>query len=174
MSQAGQNNNSGGGISSGACVSAYASMDTPNLTGSNQNATVIFDTELVDSTSSYNTSTGVFTAPATGNYHVDSYVTFYDPTHGIGSLKYGYIYVLTTQNTFRIADFDPGAAQDGAGMYSTGGSVIAPMDEGDTLSIIICLANTGVQTAGYKGVISVSNPPISNAITTFLSIRFVQ
>lgn len=48
--------------------SALLSATATNQTGNSASPTVIFDTELFDLGSNYNNATGIFTAPATGNY----------------------------------------------------------------------------------------------------------
>lgn len=48
--------------------SAYTSASYNNVTGDGTLYTVIFDTAIVNTGGAYNTATGVFTAPTTGNY----------------------------------------------------------------------------------------------------------
>lgn len=47
---------------------AYASANLSNVTGDNTGYTVLFGSTSFDNTSSYNTGTGIYTAPSTGNY----------------------------------------------------------------------------------------------------------
>ena len=50
------------------CFSAIVTLSQNNKTGDNTDYTVQFETELRDQSSNYDATTGVFTAPATGNY----------------------------------------------------------------------------------------------------------
>lgn len=51
-----------------AAFSAYISADQNNVTGDGTSYTVLYQTKIVDTTASYNTATGIFTAPLAGNY----------------------------------------------------------------------------------------------------------
>ncbi len=53
---------------------AYVSSTINNVTGTGTAYTVIFDTEVFDQNADYNTASGVFTAPVTGRYFLQSLV----------------------------------------------------------------------------------------------------
>jgi len=57
------------------CFSAYLNTGVTNQTGDGTTYTILFDTKLVDTTTSYNTGTGLFTAPVTGNYLFSANIT---------------------------------------------------------------------------------------------------
>jgi len=80
-----------------ACAySTNAGQVIPNATVT----TVLFEDKAFDTHGSYNTSTGIFTAPVAGQYKVDAHMT-YDPSGSwtIAEEAYGYIYVNGTQIT---------------------------------------------------------------------------
>jgi hypothetical protein len=60
---------------SSATFSAYLSSDMTNVTGDSTTVTILFDTTTSNVGSAYNTSTGIFTAPATGVYLFGKQVT---------------------------------------------------------------------------------------------------
>lgn len=59
-------------------VLAYLSATTAAVTGDNTLYTVIFDTEINDQGANYDNTTGIFTAPISGNYLVTGNVVFGD------------------------------------------------------------------------------------------------
>lgn len=126
---------SGGGTT---CIfSAYLSSTQSNVTGDGTVYTIPFNTALVNTGGAYNTGTGVFTAPTTGNYLFTSSVNMdgllNTHTDGIISLL-GSAY----ENRFFRCNFGAIAA---AGIVEASGSFIIPMNAGATMSVFLFVAN---------------------------------
>lgn len=68
---------------------AVVGTDIPSATGDGTQYTIIFDTVLFDTTSSYNNTTGVYTFPKTGKYLINATCMLYnvDLTHEIANLN---------------------------------------------------------------------------------------
>jgi hypothetical protein len=126
------------GASATTCIfSAYLSSTQSNVTGDGTVYTIPFNTALVNLSGSYNTGTGIFTAPTTGNYfftcsvNVDGLLTTH--TDGILSLS-GSNY----ENRFFRCNFGAIAS---SGIVQASGSVIIPMTAGQTMSVFAFAAN---------------------------------
>lgn len=107
---------------------SFLAMNTAtdaNVTGDDTLYTVIFDSEIIDKSSDYNNSTGIFIAPITGLYLLSAsvYLTGFDSTHEYGSIwlvtsngTYWGDYILLVSNTLQgqiaqvtaVADMDAG------------------------------------------------------------------
>lgn len=126
---------------------AYLSASTANnVTGDGTQYTVICDTETTDVGGNYNNSTGVFTAPVTGNYLLNFTATYQNLTSGHTNNQ---IRIITTSATFLGSFFGFGASGLG-GTYGASMSVICPMTAGDTATFI-ALAATSTKTVGFTG-----------------------
>lgn len=62
------------------CVSAYISTNIANATGDGTGVNLIFPNTFVNQATSYNTATGVYTAPIAGNYRYSIQVGFLGQT----------------------------------------------------------------------------------------------
>lgn len=117
--------------------SAYLSSTQSNVTGDGTVYIIPFNTALVNLGSAYNTGTGVFTAPTTGNYmfsctvNLEGLLTGH--TEGIFSF-YGSVYES------RFARYNMGAMAT-SGVFSSSGSFTIPMTAGDTMSVFAFVAN---------------------------------
>ena len=133
------------------CVSARLVTTISNNTGDGTIATVIFDTAETNIGSSYNTGTGVFTAPVTGNYLITAHMA---QSNSAGGLNCGVRLVTTTRTYF-------GTALDSASLgpnnwYYTSVSSIVPLAASDTAEIKIQCAG-GTKTSSSQGSASNAN-----------------
>ena len=123
----------------------FITNNTPiaNAWGDNALYTVVFDTSVVDVTSSYNVGTGVFTAPRAGNYRFCSNVAL-DANGGITSK--GEMVLLTS--TGRQVEMDSRAwvANTASNFINLQGSCIVPLALGETVELQV----EGVTAAGTK------------------------
>lgn len=149
---------SGGGISE--FFTAYLSADTGNVTGDGTYYPIICDTFLGASNANYNTTTGNYTAPATGTYMVTKTVS------GTGTFA-----ANTSFNTywngsvtlFKSYDIPPSTATTGNIVISA--SIVIPMTAGDTIGIAI-----DVDGSGAKNVLVDGGVPAAFVSTTMFSV----
>lgn len=131
---------------------AYLSTNASAVTGDGSPYTLLCDTEIFDKSSSYNTSTGVFTAPtigaAQGIYQFDVGVTL---AAGTISTSTSFIVKLqTTQFNFLPIAINPNAATISAGLTQTF-SLKAQMAPGDTAFVVITVAGLIAATVSIAG-----------------------
>lgn len=145
-------------------VNAYLNTPVTNVTGNGTDYTVIFDTETADSTLSYNTATGVFTSPATGNYLVTATVTYtsVDSTFTLGNLSIatsaaGITDMMTTQNPGKLFNVNNNYTQ------TFTGNVGLPI--GTTMTVQ-SLISGGTKTVGIQGA--------SFGNWTYLNIQYIN
>lgn len=129
-----------------AIFSAYLSSTQSNVTGDGTIYTIPFDTALVNLGAAYNTGTGVFTAPTTGNY-------MFSTTVSLSGLLTGHIegiYSLNGsnyENRFFQSNF---GAMSVAGVLSASGSFTIPMTAGQTMSVF-AFVNSGAKVVDVVG-----------------------
>ena len=104
---------------------AYQNGDVTNVTGDGTVYTTICNTEVVDSTGSYNTGTGQFTAPYTGYYQLNFGVTVYTDS--------------TTTTLLSLIDVN-GQVYNGKTNYGCTGTI----DHSTFLSTVVYAAATNV------------------------------
>ena len=96
--------------------------------------TVLFDSEIFDNASNFDTGTYTFTAPETGKYlfnvavRIDNVDTAAD---------YYTLYLITSNRNYRLAIIDPGQFAADLVYWYLNGSAIADMDASDTAYIVI-------------------------------------
>lgn len=129
-------------------VIAYNSADD---TEAGESASVEFDTEVKDQSSSFTSST--FTAPATGSYHVCAWAEI---TNDSGLTDTPKLQIITSNRTYQ---FDAGSVDDAA-LVTPGGCTDADMDASDTLTVSV---NTGLSGFVVGGG--------SSPLVTWLTIR---
>ena len=120
---------------------------------------VVFGTEIFDQSNDFNNTTGIFTAPVTGRYHL----SFTLRISNFDADATEYTWTLTTSNrTYNMAD--------GATLYRAGGdadhniffSVLTDMDANDTAKVTI-------EQAGGTAQSDILAIP-SNTFTGFLAL----
>jgi hypothetical protein len=129
----------GGGTT--ALFSAYLSANATNVTGDGTVYIIPFDTAVVNLGSAYNPSTGVFTAPVTGNYMFTATINIGGMTIAdtSGIFSFDGSGSATRESRYFRANF--GAIADG-GQISASGSYLTPMTAGDTMSVYVFVAGS--------------------------------
>lgn len=127
-------------------VSAYVSAQIPNVTGNSTPYTIVFDTEIADYTSNFNTSNGVFTAPLSGKYLIATTVRLALPP----VITTYVVQIVTSNRTYHIFRGDTDNLRDGSGLFTCSGSVLADMDAADTARIVIVVSGVGSDTVDVE------------------------
>ena len=130
----------GGGTAKTAMpsFSAYVSAPITNVTGDGTSYTVIFDSEVFDASNSFNTTTGLFTAPVTGNYFFQFYLRLQDldAAHTAGQASF----IVSTGADYPLAVNNPFAISNGSIAVVTGETVIN-LTAAQTVSVAIIVYN---------------------------------
>lgn len=146
---------SGGGFLD--AFSAYKSSPTNNATGDGTLFTIVCDTALTSS-ANYNTSTGVYTAPATGIYLFTKTICF----NGADNLVTQYI-CYWNGSAFNVRSFQQEVPLSNPGTYIFSDCIIIPMTSGDTMGI------QALASGGSKDVQIYGSVPTGGATTTLFS-----
>jgi hypothetical protein len=136
--------------SSAGKVVVMAQLATPvsNVTGDGTIYTVVFDTAPVNTSSSYNTSTGVFTAPANGNYLISGALSI----NGITSSHTAGVIIISSSTGNQIADRSNYFAEATVPAYSASFSGWASLTAGQTIQIQLQVSN-GTKVITVEGSI---------------------
>lgn len=123
--------------------SAKASSDI-TVTSPGTTRTIVFDTEITDRGSWYNNSTGIATAPVSGDYHIVAAVAFFT---GGSADTYHVDLEVNGSLAYRFGDVD--TQHHGSADQATQSvlDIIYPLDAGDTFHIEINDTSGG----GFKG-----------------------
>lgn len=114
---------------------AYLSADTGAITGDGTVATVPFNSELHDETSSFNTGTYTFTAPTTGKYLVAAQC-YVSPLAGKTSTT---MTIVTTARSYKVGMNLTPIAQGGSTVGSIQNTTLVDMTAGDTMYLTIAV-----------------------------------
>lgn len=115
-----------------ACFHAYIGSPQLNVTGDGTNYDVIFGVERYDVSSSYNATTGVFTAPVTGKYMFTSQLIIEGLTAGMTSGVYGFL-VNSGSYVGGVTYCSPYACALGGSFFSIQNTAIFACTAGDTV-----------------------------------------
>ena len=100
---------------------AYSTAGVTDVTGDGTDYIVILDTEKFDSNADYDTTTGIFTAPAAGKY----LFVYQAVMSGFSSLHTGLqIYISTTAGNLQMVYLNPGVQLNGTSFYISGSAII--------------------------------------------------
>lgn len=113
-----------------------------DVTGDGTLYTVIFGSEIFDSGSNYNPSTGTFTAPVTGRYRLSTSVALTD----CGSTFTFGLHIVTTNRTYYTYDY----VSDTNSVRQIHGNTLADMGTGDT-AVVKIVASGGTKIVNVYG-----------------------
>jgi hypothetical protein len=139
------------------CFCAIVQASGPsNVTGNGTAYTVIFDTKSFDQSTSYNTSTGIFTAPVTGRYQFNISITM---NNVLVANTLGEILLVTTLGTWKLSNANYGVMFEAfSGLQTLGlsASIIVPMTATNTAKVQLnvfgnATANIGLQNGANQG-----------------------
>lgn len=129
-------------------VMSYVNASVTNKTGNGTSYTIIFNTEIFDQHSDYNSATGIFTAPVTGKYLVTSQAQF---TNINATAYQTEIYIEATARVWRgqtQSNYINSASINTRIDYV---SAIIDMTAGDTFFIYVIAFGQGADTIGIGG-----------------------
>lgn len=135
---------------------SYRSTDIPNVTGDTTFVNPICDI-TVQNSGSYDTVTGIFTAPQSGYYLFTFINSLYNSSAEIINSAELSSKIITTSNTYNIHLYPASLDQINGGINSVwgiGGSGIIYLDSGDTAILNISGHITGVPALnlGIRGL----------------------
>jgi hypothetical protein len=127
-------------------VIAYKHATTPNVTGDGTLYQIVFNVELGDSQGNYDINTGIFTAPVTGYYLVNTSIdlTTLEPSHT--SCK---TFITTTLATYSGNSLNPWNSNWGT-TKCLNQKAFAKLRAGDTLTVSVSVSG-GPKTVGISG-----------------------
>lgn len=129
-------------------ASYYLNTSVTNVTGDSTQYQIVLDTAIFDPSSAYNTGTGVFTAPVTGNYMVTYTFTMTNVLVANNNLLALVLnqtnskqYVGNVNNPYPITE---------SGVVGFSASCIVPATAGDTITLQLIVGG-GTKTIGLFG-----------------------
>lgn len=128
------------------CFLAYVNPAVTNVTGDGTTYTILYNNEVFDQSSSFDTTTGTFTAPITGKY---TFHAVYEVTQTAAANQNSIFDLVTSNRGYELSVLNPSVATSALGFLSAGASVIADMDAADT-------ATTTLQITGGAKVVDVT------------------
>lgn len=132
---------------SGPLFSYYRNSSSNNVTGNGTVYTCLFDTAVI-SNANYNTSTGIFTAPAAGKY---LFVGKVGVASGSSGGTQGEVNVVTTGRSYRHDGNPYGNRHTASGVTSIPFAIIASMAQNDTAKVTLTVTGDGSNIADFIG-----------------------
>jgi hypothetical protein len=130
-------------------VCMYLSSSVSNVTGNGTAYTILFDSIVSGfSSSGYNTGTGIYTVPVTGNYFICTSFKFTNIINGAnGNLST----IVNNVYTSRISEYSCTAAKSPSNTFCVNGNVVLNLTAGNTVSINAQLNNGSAASVGIAG-----------------------
>jgi hypothetical protein len=129
------------------CFFAYLNATVNNVTGNGTGYTIAFNATRFDQGSNFNTGTATFTAPVTGKYLLTANC---DNTGLTAAFTQGLLNIVTTSETYQLANLDIGAAGVTLGTCNLVGSAVCNMSANDTATVTF-LVGGGTKTVNVAG-----------------------
>jgi hypothetical protein len=137
-----------------SAFSLRLTADISHVTGDGTAYTIVFPTAVFDRHS--DTASGVFTAPVTGLYQFNGFVTLSGVT---SAHTRGILQIITTARTYLLDFGSPFAMLDASGLVGVGFPCLADMTAGDTAKLAIQVNNGTKVVSMYSNLGSgASNP----------------
>lgn len=108
---------------------AYNNNNILNVTGHSTVYSIVLDSTLINTDSVYDTNTGIFTAPLTGVYQFHVTLSLIALS---ADTTYGLLELITTDRSYYLYLGNPASVRNTTDDFVVSGSVIVPMDVGDT------------------------------------------
>jgi hypothetical protein len=125
---------------------AYLNTGVNNVTGNGATYTVLLDT--IGFGSGYDTGTGLYTAPLTGNYFIASSITLNNLISGANGNQCN---IVTNSISYRIFDVGLVPARSVNSIFITAGSINYNLTAGQTVSLIAKVNNATSDLVGISG-----------------------
>jgi hypothetical protein len=120
---------------------ARPSANLNNVTGNGTVYSVVFGSEIFDTQSEFNTSTGIFTAAKTGKYQFSVGVTL----GGMTGATFAQIRLVTTARSYDLGTVGGGAVS--TAVLNLSSAALADMSAGETAKITIEVSGIGADSA---------------------------
>jgi len=118
---------------------AYVSVTASNVTGDGTSYTVIFDTEVFDIGSNYDSTTGIFTAPIDGHY---LFCTTATAGNISSSHTQGLVQIVCPTPNARVYEGNYANVRSSANRVSAGGSIIQFLSATQTAHVMLRVLNS--------------------------------
>lgn len=109
------------------------------MTGDGTSYTIVFDTEVHDQDADYDNSTGVFTAPTGGGYHISGFVRISGMTSNNTRFT---LAAVSSNKTWALAEADPYNSRSADDRFGLPFAMDVDMDASDTVSIRLIVSST--------------------------------
>lgn len=132
------------------CFLAAVSGDITDVTGDSTTYTIIFNSEIFDQGSNYDTSTGTFTAPVAGNYLFTYNVLITNLTALFTS---GICTITAGGSNFELGRINVGVAMDASNQYGFSGSAIINLTASQTAVVKVTVTGS-TKTVDINGTVA--------------------
>lgn len=131
------------------CFTAYVSSTITDITGDGTvYGPVIFDSELFDQNSDYNTGTGIMTAAVSGRYYLSGCLDISELT-ALNTIIL--IEIVTSNRTYQVFDSNAAIRDSASNILSYSFAIFADMDAADTAYVQLTVSNGVLATVDITG-----------------------
>lgn len=130
-------------------VFVYLSSTATGVTGNGTAYTILFNSNVTGYTSpGYNTGTGIYTVPLTGNYLI---CTSFQLTNIINGANGNLSVISTTVQAHRLSELSCNAAKDASNIFCTNGMIVENLTAGNSVSAVAQLNNGSAASVNVAG-----------------------